>query len=176
MLTRTISRRGLLYLIGGAEDRHNDALVLKQMIAVTQPGVIVVVPTASSYPQSINRDYTDVFRRLGVPEIKCLDIRYRDEVDRDENLKAVETADLVFFGGGDQVRLVDTLKQTGFIDLIRRRFETGGLHIAVTKPEPMTLNRKSGQIMMPVSSSSPIPFWQRPLTNNCANRESRPRA
>ena len=132
MIKSTISRRGLLYLIGGAEDRHKDSFVLKEMVDLTQPSVIVVIPTASSYPQSINRDYTDVFRRLDVPDIKCLDIRYRDEADRDENLQAVEDADLVFFGGGDQVRLVDILIQTRFIDLIRTRFETGGLHIAGT--------------------------------------------
>ena len=132
MFSSSAKKRGLLYLIGGAEDRLKDAAVLSQMIELTQPGVIVVIPTASSYPQSINRDYNDVFRRLGVQGVKCLDIRYRDEADRDENLKAAETADLVFFGGGDQVRLVDTLKQTQFLELIRRRFEAGGLHIAGT--------------------------------------------
>jgi cyanophycinase len=126
------TKRGLLYLIGGAEDRHKDTLVLKQMIEWTRPKVIVIIPTASSYPQSIERDYTDVFRRLGVQIVQCLDIRYRDEADRDENLKAVETADLIFFGGGDQVRLVDILHKTRFIDLIRRRFESGRLHIAGT--------------------------------------------
>ena len=41
-------------------------------------------------------------------------------------------ADLIFFGGGDQVRLVEILNQTRLIDLVRSRFETGGLHIAGT--------------------------------------------
>ena len=126
------TKRGLLYLIGGAEDRQGDALVLRDLVDQTQPGHITIIPTASGYPQSIDRDYTDVFRRLGVKSIRCLDIRYRDEADRNENLKAVATADLIFFGGGDQVKLVDTLYQTRFIDLIRRRFEAGDLHIAGT--------------------------------------------
>ena len=119
-------------MIGGAEDRQGDALVLKHMLDQTQPNVLLIIPTASSYPQSIERAYTDVFRDLGVKTIKCLDIRYRDEADRDENIKALETADLIFFGGGDQVRLVDILDQTRFIDMIRRRFEAGDLHIAGT--------------------------------------------
>ena len=126
------TQRGLLYLIGGAEDRQGDALVLRDLVDQTQPGQIVIIPTASGYPQSIERDYTDIFRRLGVTSIRCLDIRYRDEADRDENLKAVETADLIFFGGGDQVKLVEILNRTHFIDLIRRRFEAGNLHIAGT--------------------------------------------
>ena len=102
------------------------------MVSQTRPNDILIIPTASGYPQSIDRDYTDVFRRLGVANIKCLDIRYRDEADRDDNLKAVETADLIFFGGGDQVKLVETLNQTRFFDLINRRFEAGALHIAGT--------------------------------------------
>lgn len=126
------TKSGLLYLIGGAEDRQGDALVLKDLVDQTQPNEIVIIPTASAYPQSIDRDYTDVFKRLGVRAIRCLDIRYRDEADRDESLKAVATADLVFFGGGDQVKLVDTLNRTRFFDLIRRRFESGDLHIAGT--------------------------------------------
>ena len=126
------TQRGLLYLIGGAEDRQGDALVLRDLVDQTQPDHIVIIPTASGYPQSIERDYTDVFRRLGVKSIRCLDIRYRDEADRDENLKAVAAADLIFFGGGDQVKLVETLHQTRFIDLINRQFEAGTLHIAGT--------------------------------------------
>ena len=126
------TQRGLLYLIGGAEDRQGDSRVLQDLVARTQPNDMVIIPTASGYPQSIERDYTDVFRRLGVKSIRCLDIRYHDEVDRDENLNAVATADLIFFGGGDQVKLVEVLNRTRFIDLIRRRFEAGDLHIAGT--------------------------------------------
>jgi cyanophycinase len=44
----------------------------------------------------------------------------------------LKKADLIFFGGGDQVKLVDTLIHTQFIELVRRRFETGDLHIAGT--------------------------------------------
>ncbi len=128
----SLTKRGLLYLIGGAEDRQGDSLVLSDLVDQTQPSDIVIIPTASAYPQSIDRDYTDVFRRLGVRTIRCLDIRYRDEADRDENLNAVATADLIFFGGGDQVKLVDTLNRTRFSDLIRQRFEAGDLHIAGT--------------------------------------------
>jgi cyanophycinase len=124
--------KGLLYLIGGAEDRQGDNLVLQDLVDQTQPQDLVIIPTASAYPQSIDRDYTDVFKRLGVGTIRCLDIRYRDEADRVENLKAVETADLIFFGGGDQVKLVDVLNRTRFFDTVRRRFEAGDLHIAGT--------------------------------------------
>jgi cyanophycinase len=126
------TQRGLLFLIGGAEDRQGDKLVLKHLVDRTRATTLVVIPTASAYPLDINRDYTEVFSGLGINSIHCLDIRYRDEADRDENLEVLKKADLIFFGGGDQVKLVDTLIHTQFIELVRRRFETGDLHIAGT--------------------------------------------
>jgi len=123
---------GLLFLIGGAEDRQGDKLVLKHVVDQTRADEIVIIPTASAYPQDVSRDYSQVFRNLGIRGITCLDIRYRDEVDRHDNLAALKKADLIFFGGGDQVKLVDTLIRTQLIDLIRMRFEAGDLHIAGT--------------------------------------------
>jgi cyanophycinase len=125
-------KRGRLFLIGGAEDRKGDKLVLNHLVNQTHPINIIIIPTASAYPRDINRSYTDAFRDLGLKEIKCLDIRYKEEADREENLEAIEKADLIYFGGGDQVKLVDTLNQTKFFNRIRERFEAGELHIAGT--------------------------------------------
>lgn len=123
---------GFLFLIGGAEDRKGDKLVLKHLVDKTKPTNIIIIPTASAYPQDIYRSYTDAFRGLGIKEIQCLDIRYRDEADSEENLEAIEKADLIYFGGGDQVKLVDTLKRTDLFNRMRARFEAGDLHIAGT--------------------------------------------
>jgi len=124
--------RGLLFLIGGAEDRTGDKLILKTILDQTHAHRIVIIPTASGYPKDIFRTYDNAFRGLGTRDIRCLDIRYRDEADRQEYMEILEHADLVFFGGGDQVRLVDTLADTKALELIGRRFEAGQLHIAGT--------------------------------------------
>ena len=125
-------KRGYLYLIGGAEDRKGDRRILKHLIDQTQPANIIIIPTASRYPRDIDRCYTDTFGSLGVKNIRCLDIRFLDEANRDENLEAIEKADLVYFGGGDQFKLVDTLKRTRFFERMKNRFESGALHIAGT--------------------------------------------
>ncbi len=125
-------KRGRLFLIGGAEDRKGDKRVLKHLVDQTQPSNIMVIPTASDYPQDVYRSYTDAFRDLGIKAIECLDIRYRDEVDREKNIEAIERTDLVYFGGGDQVKLVATLNRTRLFDRISDRFERGDLHIAGT--------------------------------------------
>jgi cyanophycinase len=123
---------GLLFLIGGAEDRQGEKQVLRQLVERTQASRIVIVPTASAYPKDATCDFTDAFADLGIADVACLDIRYRDEADRDDHLNALETADVVFFSGGDQVKLVNTLKHTQFIDLVRTRFNAGKLHVAGT--------------------------------------------
>ena len=125
-------QRGYLFLIGGAEDRKKDKLVLKYLVDQTNPTYIIIIPTASAYPIDIHRNYSDAFRDLGIEEIHCLDIRYRDEADMMENLEAVEKADLIYFGGGNQAKLVDTLNRTKFLNRISARFEAGDLHIAGT--------------------------------------------
>jgi cyanophycinase len=124
--------KGLLFLIGGAEDRQGDKQVLRQLVERTLASRIALIPTASSYPKDASCDFTDAFTDLDIAEVACLDIRHRDEADRDDHLQILETTEVVFFSGGDQVKLVNTLKHTRFIDLIRRRFEAGELHVAGT--------------------------------------------
>jgi cyanophycinase len=126
------TQRGYLYLIGGAEDRKGEKHVLKHLLDQTHAANIIIIPTASGYPRDIDRCYTDTFKSLGVKNIKCLDIRYRDEADGEENIQAIEKADLIYFGGGDQVKLVDTLIRTKLFDRMKARFEAGALHIAGT--------------------------------------------
>ena len=126
------SERGLLFLIGGAEDRNRDKIILKSMVDRTKAQQVAIVPTASSYPQDICRTYEDAFQDLGIRHTHCLDIRYPDEAEREEHLRTVERADLIFFGGGDQVKLVDTLLHTKLHSCIHDRFAAGNLHIAGT--------------------------------------------
>ncbi len=131
MRTRDM-KNGYLFLIGGAEDRQGDRYVLKYLIDQIKPANIIIIPTASAYPRDVDRCYTGAFFDLGVSAVHCLDIRYRDEADQHDNLKAVDAADLVYFGGGDQAKLVDTLKNTQLFQRIKARFEAGSLHIAGT--------------------------------------------
>jgi|GEM_PF-3408885 len=91
-------KRGYLFLIGGAEDREKDKHVLQHLVEQTRPGSILIIPTASAYPQDVYRSYRDAFRDLSVDEVNYLDIRYRDETEREEYFEAVEQADLIFLG------------------------------------------------------------------------------
>jgi cyanophycinase len=124
--------RGHLILIGGAEDKDGDRSLLAQILETTRAEKIVIIPTASAYPGDIERNYCGAFNGFGIPEARCLKIRKASEADTDEHLEAVENTDLVYFSGGDQVRLVSRLMPTKLFDRIRTLFAAGTLHIAGT--------------------------------------------
>ncbi len=123
-------KKNYVILIGGSEDRKRDKVILNRMLKKTRAKHIAIIPSASFYPIEASREYKNAFNDLGVKNVDTLDIRYRDEADRQEHLEIVESADLVFFSGGDQVKLVRTLNNSDLIRVIKRRFEEENLSIA----------------------------------------------
>jgi len=126
------TQQGLLILIGGAEDKKDEKIVLRKVVEITQPKSIVVIPTASYYTREVGNSYLDIFHGLGVEDVEVFDIRYEDEADRDEFHEKLEKANLVYFGGGDQTKLVKTLINSRLFQKIKDRFFEGSLHIAGT--------------------------------------------
>lgn len=124
--------RGYLVLIGGAEDRKNDKIILKATVDINNAKRVVVIPTASNYPLSLGDDYIYAFRNIGVEYVDVFDIREPYEADKTEYIEKVEQADLVFFTGGDQVKLVTTLIDTALLKLIFKCHNERKLTVAGT--------------------------------------------
>ncbi len=125
-------KRGYLFLIGGAEDRSGEMVILKSVVKTCRAKKIVIIPTASNYTREVIETYCQCFKKIGVQEVKGIDIRYKDEVDRPEYLDLIYDADLVFFSGGDQRRLVEIFENSRLIQVIKERYFDGLLHIAGT--------------------------------------------
>ncbi|MFW5792695.1 MAG: cyanophycinase [Bacteroidota bacterium] len=138
------SQKGHLALIGGAEDRKDDMIVLKRIVNINNSKTIIVIPSATSYPIECGDDYKEAFGKLGVEDVRVFDIRDANEADDKKYLETIEEADMVFFTGGDQVRLVNALKNTQLIEKIHHLYQTKGLTIAGTSAgaaaasDPMT--------------------------------------
>lgn len=132
MFSEFFSRNSFLILIGGAEDKESRKTVLTSVIEETKADNIVVIPTASNYPQDVYENYNRAFRNMGISNVSCLDIRYNDEADKPEFLQKVSEANLVFFSGGDQSKLVQTLGKSKLIEIVKSRFFEGNLSIAGT--------------------------------------------
>ncbi len=121
-----------LILIGGAEDKTSKLEILSEVAKAANYKNIVLIPSASSYPHEVEQNYIDAFRKLNIENFVSLDIRYPDECDRRENFEAIEKANLLFFSGGDQVKLVDTIGPSNLFKFIKQRFSENSLIIAGT--------------------------------------------
>lgn len=116
---------GRLLLVGGAEDRRYQKVVLRRVVEEAGPGGILVIPSASSRPEATAREYEDAFRDLGSGLVRSFHVERREDAESPEAVEAVGAAGLVFFTGGDQVKLVGLLEQTLLMAEIRRRFAEG---------------------------------------------------
>jgi cyanophycinase len=104
-------RDGRLFIIGGAEDRRHDMLLLRRFIELCggSDARIVLITAASGYPEVVWNSYRNAFGRLGVQRLIHLDMDDRDEAD--DALRAQQTgeADGIFISGGSQRRLMSIL-------------------------------------------------------------------
>lgn len=125
-------KNGHLVLIGGAEDRRDKKTVLNEVVKLNNPRHAIVIPSASSYPTDLGEDYTYAFKDLGVENVEVFDIRSKEEADAPEFLEKIASAGLVFFTGGDQVKLVDRIAHTKLIERIKQLHRDKGLTIAGT--------------------------------------------
>jgi len=118
---------GQLVIIGGAEDRSEDCKILREFIrrAGGMEAKIVVMTVATELPKEVGDDYIRAFEGLGVEDIRILDTIYYDDTSSESSLEAIRKATGVFFTGGDQARIVDTLKQTKIDKLLHQQFSKG---------------------------------------------------
>lgn len=109
-----------LIIIGGAEDKKGNKTVLKEVCSKIdkEKDLLLIVTVASEVPKLIGRDYLDVFRSLEIKEIKILDIRNRIESNLKKNIELIKRAKLIFFTGGDQLRITSILGGTEISEAI----------------------------------------------------------
>lgn len=119
--------QGQLVIIGGAEDKDGDCIILREFVrrAGGVKAHIVVMTVATELPREVGEDYTKVFERLGVEEVRIVDTVTREDASSSSYLEAIEKATGVFFTGGDQARITSILKDTEIDKLLHKRFGEG---------------------------------------------------
>ena len=100
--------KGCLIIIGGHESKGQEAeRPILELVAsrVSPRGRLALVTVASQDPQALAAEYTRVFGELGVAHVDHLDIRRRGDAETDQAAKTIRNARVVFFTGGDQLRI-----------------------------------------------------------------------
>jgi len=124
----------ILVAVGGNEDKENDLDVLQNIAALTrkEDPDIQVITTASSIPQEVGQQYIDAFSKIGVTRVTLNHIQKREEADDPEYADRMKKADLVFFTGGDQLRLTSIFGASKVLKTIKFRHMNDGLMVAGT--------------------------------------------
>lgn len=118
--------KGRLILIGGAEDREDDMVILREVASRARGGRLAVVTAASAEPDEMWKLYRKVFSGLGVKDVVHVAVDTRDDAYDAARLKVLDAAQVVFFTGGDQVRITAQLGGAPMCDRIRAVYERGG--------------------------------------------------
>jgi cyanophycinase len=126
---RPVSTAGSVMLIGGAEDKIRDKVILSRFVegAGGADGHIVVISTASSLGDLATERYRGLFTDLGVGRITGLRPEERGQADDAEAARALDDATGVFLTGGNQLRLSAVVAGTRLGDAIHRANDRGAV-------------------------------------------------
>ena len=83
---------------------------------------IEIVPTASKIPKIVGDEYAKAFRFLGAENVGVLNIVNRTECENPGVLERVKKAGIVFFTGGDQLRLTSIIGGTSLHEILLQKY------------------------------------------------------
>ncbi|MFT7331083.1 MAG: cyanophycinase [Roseivirga sp.] len=145
--------KGTLIPIGGNEDKgaeenemytmeFGDEGILFHIVkeAGGNDAKIVVIPTASSIPVEVGKNYIDAFTKIGCPNIHVLDIRSKEDSEKETSIELIKSADCIMFSGGDQSKITDKIGGTTIHTILVDRYKNEeGFVIAGTSAGAMVM-------------------------------------
>jgi cyanophycinase len=121
--------QGTVIVIGGAEDKVRDRVILGRFVALAggADARIAVISTASSLGVEAGERYSEIFTELGAKAVHPLHAVTRLQANDENAVRAVRDATGVFLTGGNQLRLSSTIGGTRLADAIVERFFAGAV-------------------------------------------------
>lgn len=145
--------KGTLIPIGGNEDKgitENEMYTLEFI----QEGIlfhvvkeaggtdanIVIIPTASSIPDEVGENYLEAFTTLGCKNITVLDIRSKEDSEKETSIELIRNANCVMFSGGNQSKITNKIGGTTIHEILLARYKNEeGFVIAGTSAGAMAM-------------------------------------
>ena len=120
---------GTVIIIGGAEDKIRDRIILNRFVALAggEDAVVVVISTASSLGTEAGERYRQIFTELGVKTIRPLHAMTRAQANDETFARAVGDATGIYLTGGNQLRLSSTIGGTRLAEAVLERFQHGAV-------------------------------------------------
>ncbi len=122
-------RTGHLIVIGGAEDKIRDRVILSRFVALAGGSAarIAVIATASSFAVEVGERYRQVFTDLGAARVDPILAQARPVANDETFAGIVERATGIFLTGGNQLRLSSTIGGTRLSRAIEERHRAGAV-------------------------------------------------
>ena len=116
--------RGILVAVGGNEDKEHNLEILRRIVSLAHEGTtnIQVITTASELPEEIGQMYQKAFEKIGGNNFRLMNIRTREEADDEDNIQGIKEAKIIFFSGGDQLRITSILGGSRVLKEIVRKY------------------------------------------------------
>jgi len=120
----TVVPKGLLVAVGGNEDKEHDLYVLRRVIELSEksPVNIEIITTASEMPEEMEKMYSGAFLKIGNNKFQFMHIHTREQAQEKDYFKRIHEADIIFFTGGDQLRITSILGGTSFLNTIIQKY------------------------------------------------------
>jgi cyanophycinase len=158
-------RKGDLLVIGGNEQREGDEAQLAILREASRPvregqGRLVVLTVATGEPEEMAKLYRSAFSQLGVRHIDVLDIRTREDAYAPANVAKLEDAAVLFFTGGDQLRITSQMGGSPVLDRIFALHDQGATIVgtsagAAAMSETMLISGPTNQSRLTSLSMAP---------------------
>ena len=118
---------GNLIIIGGAEDKEGKKEILNRVCDSIDKSkdILLIATIATDYPKEATTKYKKVFGELKVKNIKVLDISERTDAFEEMNAELIKEAALIFFTGGDQLKITSLIGGTLIYDALKEACEKG---------------------------------------------------
>lgn len=148
--------KGTLIPIGGNEDK-GDGLTENYSLDFIEQGIlshvvreaggvdslIVVIPTASSIPDEVGANYLDAFKKLGCTNVVVLDIRKKEDSEKEEAIRLISNASCVMFSGGNQSKITKKIGGTSIHKIMMDRYQQdASFVIAGTSAGAMAMSKE----------------------------------
>jgi cyanophycinase len=120
---------GTVIVIGGAEDKMRDRVILARFVALAggRDAKIAVIATASSLGMEAGERYKTIFTELGAAEVLPLNAVTRTQANDEHVARIIRDSTGIFLTGGNQLRLSSTIGGTRLADAILERFRHGAV-------------------------------------------------
>ncbi len=123
-----------LIIIGGAEDKKGDKKILNDVCQHIdkESQLLVIATVATEKPIEVGNEYSGIFHNMGIKNVGVLDVENREDALKIENVELIEKASLIFFTGGDQLRITSILGGTPLYTSIKRKYTEGCVFVGTS--------------------------------------------